>query len=127
MTKSSLLLALALLAQMTNASAATPPGPGFDPAKYHLPIYPKATLKPGTTVSIKGAYGRVRRMAIFATTDSEGTVAAWYAAHWPGARHQAFPMMHMDQFATGWGATNVLATITDAGGSTEIRVMVPSS
>lgn len=119
------LLAFALLAQLASAPALGGTRLGFDPAKYGLPIYPNATLRPGTASAIKGAPGIVRRSAVLTTADAEDRVAAWYAAHWKGARHRAFPRMHMDQFSTGWGDTSVSVSITNPTGETEIRLMTP--
>ncbi|HLY05066.1 MAG TPA: hypothetical protein VKR31_04905 [Rhizomicrobium sp.] len=127
MTRGNVVVALALLAQIGCAPAFAASDFGFDPTKFGLPIYPGATLRPGTTASIKGAFGRVRRRAVLTTADPEDRVAAWYAAHWQGARRQSFPHMHMDQFATGTGATIVQITITNSDGDTEIQLMVPGS
>lgn len=119
------LLALGLLAQVASWPALGAANLGFDPAKYGLPIYPNATLRPGTANAIKTP-GRVRRSAVLTTADAEDKVATWYAAHWRAARHRAFPHLHMDQFSSGWGATSVSVSITNPTGETEIRLMVPS-
>lgn len=127
MNRRRILLALGFLVQIGSAQAAGPSGLGFDPAKFGVPIYPNAKLIPGTPASIPSGYGRVRRLAVLKTADPEDRVAAWYTAHWKAAQHRAFPHMHMDQFATGSGATNVTVSITNPAGDTEIHVMVPGS
>ena len=125
--RAAILASLALVAQIGSAQALGPSELGFDPAKFGLPIYPGATLRPGTAAAIKSAFGRVRRAAVLKTADPEDKVAAWYAAHWHGARHHVFPHMHMDQFATGSGAATVLVSVTNSDGETEIQLMVPAS